>query len=68
MAISISMVMGGALLVLGVICVLISSLYLSGSTAKESTGSLLVVFFTGLLFLMVGLFFLFVRKISKAQF
>jgi len=64
MATTISMVAGGFMLVLGVAFVLISWLSLRGGSSAQAT-SLVVLFLSGLAFLMIGLFLVFVRKISK---
>ncbi|HVB11696.1 MAG TPA: hypothetical protein VNE86_01085 [Nitrososphaerales archaeon] len=66
MATTISMVAGGFILVLGVAFVLISWLSLRGWSSAQAT-SLVVLFLSGLAFLMIGLFLVFVRKISKEQ-
>ena len=66
MATTISMVAGGFMLVLGVAFVLISWLSLRGGSSAQAI-SLVVLFLSGLAFLMIGLFLVFVRRISKEQ-
>lgn len=69
MATRISMVAGGFMLVLGIVFVLISWLGLRSESSVPSAQvtSFIVLFLSGLTFMMVGLFLVFVRRISKEQ-
>ena len=63
------MVAGGFMLVLGIVFVLISWLGLRSESSVPSAQvtSFIVLFLSGLTFMMVGLFLVFVRRISKEQ-
>lgn len=68
MATSISMVIGGAFIIVGVCALLVSWLNLRMDTISiGETSTFLSVFVGGFLFVFVGLFLVFVRQIARRQ-
>lgn len=63
MAISISMLIGGMLLILGTLLVLISWFEIGSATLT----TVLLIYATGFFTLMVGLLFAFMRSIARKQ-